>query len=55
MDGFEVQRVAEDEGKFALVASVGEPVPVEGTFAANGDVVAKGLMSSKKNSLCRVL
>ena len=33
--------MSEDEGKFSVVTGVGEPVPVEGAFAADGDVVTE--------------
>ena len=33
--------MAEHEGYFSLLAFVGEPIPVEGTFATDDDFLAK--------------
>ena len=43
VDRFEVQRVSEDKGKISFTAGVGQPVPVEGRFAAYGNVAGERL------------
>ena len=43
MDRFEVERVPKDKGEVSFAAGVGQPIPVEGGFAAYGNVVSEGL------------
>ena len=42
VDGFEVQGVAQNKGELFAFTPVTQPVPVEGTFAANDKVFRKG-------------
>jgi len=42
VDRFQVQRVGEHEGQPLALAGVGEPVPVEGAFAADSQIVSVG-------------
>ena len=50
MDGFEVERVAKQEVEVAFMTQVGEPVPVEGGFAANDQVLFfEGLQGGKES------
>jgi hypothetical protein len=42
VDGFHVQRVADEEGDVFLGAAVGQPVPAEHALDADNEVVAEG-------------
>ena len=39
VDGFDIERVSQHEGRARGLAGVGQPVPAEHAFAANGQIV----------------
>ena len=43
MDGFEVEGVGQDEGEAGVLAGIGQPIPAEHAFAADGQIVLVGL------------
>jgi hypothetical protein len=49
VDGFHVERMAQDEGDAFLGTEVGEPVPAEDALGADNEVVAIGLDSAKES------
>jgi len=42
VNGLEIEGMGQDEGKAGLLAGIGEPVPAEHAFGADGQVVAVG-------------
>ena len=49
MDGFEVERVSQQEAKVLLMAEIGQPIPVEGRFAADDQIaLVKRLQCDQK-------
>src|SRR5262245_42584288 len=43
VNGLEIKGMGQDEGEAGLVAGIGQPVPAEHAFAADGEAVAVGL------------
>ena len=41
VDGAEVEGVGEDEGEAGVLAGIGQPIPAEHAFSADGEAVAR--------------